>query len=172
MTFDLAPDWALPEDPPEAEAQRLTTAPKRVDGRVRVRPKGKNYRIEVPLAVVTTGERLTLEVSKGSRAEALLVTRRNRVLRHWHRHPSRHQNPDGFTIDRSQPHKHFPTTRHNFSGRTHRGQPTYAYPTSDINPDGDPGEIALAFAVECNVDLSGLTLQGQMQQRREETRDS
>ncbi len=162
MTLDLAADWTLPEDPPEAEAQRLTTARKRVLRPVRVRPKGKNYRMSVPLEVISTGERLMLEVSAGSRVEALLVTRQDRVLRHWHRHPSEHRNPDGITITYDQPHKHFPTEKCNFTGRQHRGQPTYAYPTSDIDPDGDPSEIAMAFAAECNVDLSRLALQGRM----------
>ena len=162
MNLDFAADWTLPEDPPEAVAQRLTTARKRVDGRVKVRPKGKNYRIEMPLTVVGSGEGLILEVSVGSRVEALLVTRGDRVLRHWHSHPSRHRNPDGLTIEYGQPHKHFPTETCNFTGRTHRGQPTYAYPTSDIDPEGGAGEIAMAFAAECNVDLSGLTLQGRM----------
>ena len=164
MGLDLADDWTLPEDPPDAYAHRLTTALKRVDGRVTARSKGKRHRIEVPLTVVSTGERMILEVSEGSRVEAMLVTRQNRVLRHWHRHRSQHRNPDGITIDPDQPHKHFPTERHNFSGRTHRGQPTYAYPTSDIDPDGGAVEIAMAFAAECNVDLSSLTLQDRMRQ--------
>ena len=135
-----------------------------MDGRVTFRSKGKRHRIEAPLTVVGTGERLILEVVMGSRVEAILATRRNRILRHWHSHRSQHQNPDGFIIDSGQPHKHFPTLKCNFTGRTHRGQLTYAYPTSDINPDGGAGEIAMAFAAECNVDLSSLTLQERMRQ--------
>ena len=76
-------------------------------------------------------------------------------------------NPDGQPLDGNFPHKHFPTTNYPLPDRRHGA--SYAYLTYDINPEGSLGDILIAFARECGIEIPedlrfqlGLSPQGEI----------
>ena len=111
-----------------------------------------SFTLTAEARVQGTRELLQLDIRihgrRGSRVQALLSRRDGTIVRLWHYHQSVHRNPDGSQV--APTHKHFSTVGLPISGMNHRGNPTWAYSTYDINPEV-LADVVRGFAQECNI---------------------
>lgn len=135
----------------DRDVERLSHLVDKVAQRPRWDIRGGSLTLKIDAVVTGTREILELEVRfqsrRGSRVEALLKRRGGTILRQWHVHEG-HMNPDGLFVEPT--HKHFSTVDLPIGNRNHKGQPTWAYSTYDINPE-DVGDVITGFAAECRI---------------------
>lgn len=134
----------------DPQVESLADEPKDVRG-VRFDLRGQSLTYTAQAQVRTTRELLILDIRyharRGSRVQASLRRRDGTIIRLWHYHPS-HRNPNGESVEFA--HKHFSTTDRPIIGLNHRGEPTWAYSTYDINPESMT-EVVEGFCRECNI---------------------
>ena len=116
--------------------ERLVEQPKDIR-RTQYDQRRNSFTLTAKLRGRSTREVLLLDIRfhgrRGSQVQAVLKRRDGTILRLWHYHRSQHLNPDGSQVELT--HKHFPTIEHPIREMDHRGTPTWAYSTYDINPE-------------------------------------